>query len=1277
MDKQQILEFESHLAAASTKMTITEQTSLLLSQLIEMSPMGDPRQPPQPVLDQLAALNGTHRMGHLLCRSRNPDFLLEIIQRQGSSQHMPWLADLVHNSEGVLSHLPVQCLCEYLLISGMQEKNEKHRKHSQVLTHLQTVLTDPAQDYTASYEILEYFLRRLNSLHCASRVQAVKGLKMVLSTVVIEDEPVDMETDDKDIVDYWLLRQVPNLPHFNLHLRPLLVASLRQACLVETDPDHVSSYINFLAQQSVHDSLPEMLELVIDMSQLIVERSTIIAAVLPMPDQENRTASATLHSLMTIFCSYLSKAKEPRQENIPWADSQDHVLITWPAGEESTMHILVVQAMIILLTYGAGTDPALFDTLLDTWFPLNTEPPKAYLVDTSEEALLIPDWLKLRMIRSTVPRLVDAALVNLEPSQLVLFIQSFGIPVSSMSKLLCNLDAAVTVDQGSVDEAVLDKCYMAQLVEVQHRRGATGGNTFVQVLQLLEPKLPDERDIEIESIKEPFPKAATIDRNVIDPASLPAVLDALLNSADPPASRLFGKLLRGLAQETHSDARAALTPSLVSYIAANIGSPEFIDNIVANQRYTAPIVRLLIGRHGEVVERVAKAVAARGHKSTSLYELLRGCRAEKPVRIDGGVDVLDKTELVSLERATKRLVERNLRRDDGGLVEAMSRMLICDAESGRFDRTGLFVDWLAELEMEIIGSFPESQMRLLFSKTDAVMSFRPYLMSLLSHRASWGTLRKCVTRLLSELSCRYDPGAVLDFLSALTSNPKLWQGRDKFTPKNYKMEDVLELDDAEVNNLVGYVVGEASEAGVMKMSSRLSLLIPCLGERNRTILSVVRYLQGVCRQPEPEAMEVITLDESETRPKSDVAQEFLVLLYTKLPKIVYILSKDERKKLCKLSHISDRSISISDNISHNLFTALAATPRSKDWTKRSHEFDLLARKMAAVHPALILRQLPMIATGLKGRTHLDFSVFKSRNHLTLFTQILGIIELLTPDVFEESHKKGLEGVLRSYFSLFKNHGHVKELQAMLGRFVSLLQAFMSHNPGRALSYIQQYAHLLYDLHLTYSSLRPLRSLMSSISLPKEEGLVDSNFDVGEVLVAVARPPSPEPMPPNWASLAASIGKLPDEGTRLELARFVTNASFFPDMTSVLQEIDHVSNRRPAILEPVIDQIALLTLSSSSGVRLLAHVLLIRYLKHSPVYVTMSSPILSSVVRCLESNNPDVVNCCLEKLPEIVVCLQEHADVILEKAFLLGVKSNINTSAIIVKTINVLNIQSGA
>lgn len=49
-----------------------------------------------------------------------------------------------------------------------------------------------------------------------------------------------------------------------------------------------------------------------------------------------------------------------------------------------------------------------FQALLDIWFPEKKPLPTAFLVDTSEEALLLPDWLKLRMIRSEVPRLVDA-----------------------------------------------------------------------------------------------------------------------------------------------------------------------------------------------------------------------------------------------------------------------------------------------------------------------------------------------------------------------------------------------------------------------------------------------------------------------------------------------------------------------------------------------------------------------------------------------------------------------------------------------------------------------------------------------------------------------------------------------------------------------------------------------------------------------------------------------------------------------------------------------------
>lgn len=175
LEKQKILEFETHLAAASTRVEITEHNSLLLSQLIELKPQGDARRPPQPILDQLQTLNSTHRLGHLLCRSRNPDFLLNIMSRQGGRAHMPWLAELVHSSEGALAHLPVQCLCEYLLSTA---PTEKLTKHGQLLSHLRTVVS--GGDPLNACEVLEYLLRRLTSLHASNREQATKGLFGIL-----------------------------------------------------------------------------------------------------------------------------------------------------------------------------------------------------------------------------------------------------------------------------------------------------------------------------------------------------------------------------------------------------------------------------------------------------------------------------------------------------------------------------------------------------------------------------------------------------------------------------------------------------------------------------------------------------------------------------------------------------------------------------------------------------------------------------------------------------------------------------------------------------------------------------------------------------------------------------------------------------------------------------------------------------------------------------------------------------------------------------------------
>ena len=145
-------------------------------------------------------------------------------------------------------------------------------------------------------------------------------------------------------------------------------------------------------------------------------------------------------------------------------------MIQWQSGEAASLHILVVHAMVILMTHGSPQleiPSTCFSRLLEIWFPASGVQPQAYLVETTEEAFLYPDWLKLRMIRSHVETLVDAALKDLEPAQMILFIQSFGIPVSSMTKLLQALDRMVQENAFAFVEVDMDKVYIQQLLQVK------------------------------------------------------------------------------------------------------------------------------------------------------------------------------------------------------------------------------------------------------------------------------------------------------------------------------------------------------------------------------------------------------------------------------------------------------------------------------------------------------------------------------------------------------------------------------------------------------------------------------------------------------------------------------------------------------------------------------------------------------------------------------------------------------------------------------------------
>lgn len=187
---------------------------------------------------------------------------------------------------------------------------------------------------------------------------------------------------------------------------------------------------------------------------------------------------------------------------------------------------------------------------LDYWFPPNSPLPQAYSIETNESVVIFPDWLKMKMIRSSVDRLVDAALLDLTPQQIVLFIQSFGTPVNSMSKLLAQLDLAVIEQTALVKETIGNGAYFGQVIEIQQARGAKNGHIAIQTLQLNDNVLPDppKREIVVtEQLEIPACKPP-VQVNSSQSKEIDEVVDFVLHSETLPHTLLlrFRRLVQQL-----------------------------------------------------------------------------------------------------------------------------------------------------------------------------------------------------------------------------------------------------------------------------------------------------------------------------------------------------------------------------------------------------------------------------------------------------------------------------------------------------------------------------------------------------------------------------------------------------------------------------------------------------------------------------------------------------------------------------------------------------------
>ncbi|XP_010782649.1 integrator complex subunit 1-like [Notothenia coriiceps] len=351
-----------------------------------------------------------------------------------------------------------------------------------------------------------------------------------------------------------------------------------------------------------------------------------------------------------------------------------------------------------------------------------------------------------------------------------------------------------------------------------------------------------------------------------------------------------------------------------------------------------------------------------------------------------------------------------------------------------------------------------------------------------------------------------------------------------------------------------------------------------------------------------------------------------------------------------------------DVLVHRLVILLADIGDSKSVEGRVSDANLACRKLAVSHPVLLLRHLPMIASLLQGRIHLNFQEFRQQNHMTFFSNVLAILELLQPLVFHSEHQMALQDCLLSFMKVLRNFQRTRSPFVFITKFLQFTQKYITRDASSAIPYLQKHSDILQVLCAENPELVQLKSLLAGLTLPVRRSSSEVYPEEGEDDVSTGSLP--------LVSISASVSLSAADMTMY--LKKMSRGGAVEDVLEVLTEVDEKSRRSPEIIQYFINDLQRLMTSSEDLCRNLAFSLALRCIQNNPCLAT---DFLPTFMYCMGSGKFDVVQTALRNLPEYVLLCQEHADILLHKAFLVGIYGQIDTSSMIAESMKVLHMES--
>ena len=631
----------------------------------------------------------------------------------------------------------------------------------------------------------------------------------------------------------------------------------------------------------------------------------------------------------------------------------------------------------------------------------------------------------------------------------------------------------------------------------------------------------------------------------------------------------------------------------------------------------------------------------------------------------------------SLERQIRWMMETAVECGKLGLIRtALTNLLIMTSsaagvktESKLPNRRSiaLLLDWLQVIDPELQESPRQLRRLLLFTKYKdqpngiGLGGFsQAYLLGAFTQQANWNTLEQTVLSLLGQYDNSLNPGGVLDFIYAVVKVPKLWQGRERRTPRHSKPPMLLQLEPKHLLILAQYIIGEKCEHSKSEMSgevvqklgasNRMDLLLQWYGNNKSLYDSLVTQLSCTSLSP---------IDSAERR----ASRYILYQLYLRRPCVLFDVSNETKKIMPIICNSEsegcasvDANPSSADVAIHSLITMISSPEAGRDFRKRLHDLSSALRTLASTHPLLLLRHFHLIHTGLNGLSHLHLMVLKNNNHLEVLLIFASVLELLHPHLFSPCHNKPLTATLDCYMNIFDKHGAPGELVQVTGRIVDLLHAWLTTDRPRALVYLVKKTDLLKSLSHQTKEWRPLAVAASSAPThPSEPSQEEPTLNA---------PPLPQPS-------INYLGNEPDE-----IAERLTNAKEGEDKLEAWRRFSYFASRAPPqlLIKRFINCICEGICSTDKNIRNYAWEMTSRVLLHEP---SVSNQFVLAVTNALQSDDFGVVRTACERIPDVVLTMHSAAPRILTAAFSAITTKVPNSLPSLTKAMTLLTIHTGA